>query len=265
MNFHHHLHFGAFEVSPGWWLVAASYVLYFVAQLLMVLHGFRLKSYGMPLLSSAMLLAIAFACVIGPHTSQSHLFYDASKWNLVVVWVASFALQALIFAQYLRWGTRHPHRHRLLGQYFHPLAWASLLLAFAFVWLFIVFYQDYYVNEIFPIATLLMAVGYVGTLYTRVRLRGLSVGVAWIYTVAIAFLYLGTALGDMSQPFPSATHGYGLIYFIWALTVVLMAAYSVELGRRRHELREAWDAAGRPEGRGRTGSGSGRGALEAGS
>jgi hypothetical protein len=235
MNFHHHLHFSACA-SLGCWLVMASYVLYFVAQLLMVLHGFRLKSYGMPLLSSAMLLAIAFACVIGPHTRQSHLFYPASQWNLVVVWVASFALQALIFAQYLRWGITHPHRHPLLGRYFHPLALASLLLAFGFVWLFVVFYQDYYVNEIFPIATLLMAIGYVGTLYTRVRLRGLSVAVAWIYTAAIAFLYLGTALGDMSQPFPEAANGYGLIYFVWILTVVLMGAYSVQLGRRRDEL-----------------------------
>jgi hypothetical protein len=237
MNFHHHLHFGV--CGLGCWLVLTSYALYFVAQLLMVIHGFRLKSYGMPLLSSAMLLAIAFACVIGPHTRQSHLFYDASKWNLVVVWVASFVLQALIFAQYLRWGPAHPHRHDLLGRYFHPIALLSALLSFGFVWLFIVFYQDFYVNEIFPIATLLMAVGYVGTLYTRVRLRGLSVAVAWIYTVAIACLYLGTALGDMNQPFPEAAHGYGLIYFVWTLTVVLMVAYSVRLGQRGGELRES--------------------------
>jgi hypothetical protein len=205
---------------------------------MLVVHGFRLKSYGMPLLSSAMLLAIAFACVIGPHTGQSHLFYDASKWNLVVVWVVSFLLQALIFAQYLRWGSAHPHRHQLLGRYFHPIALVAFLLSFAFVWLFIVFYQDYYVNEIFPIATLLMAVGYVGTLYTRVRLRGLSVAAAWIYTVAIACLYLGTALGDMNQPFPEAAHGYGLIYFVWTLTVALMVAYSLGLGGRRGELRD---------------------------
>jgi hypothetical protein len=242
MNFNHHLHFGdstsvlGAGASLGFWLVLASYVLYFVAQLLLVFHGFRLKSYGMPLLSSAMLLAIAFACVIGPHTRQSHLFYDASKWNLVVVWVLSFLLQALIFAQYLRWGPSQPHRHPLLGQYFHPIAWVALSLSFGFVWLFIVFYQDYYVNEIFPLSTLLMAVGYVGTLYTRMRLRGLSEAAAWIYTVAIALLYLGTALGDMSQPFPEAMHGYGLIYFIWTLTVALMVAYSVSLGQRRSEL-----------------------------
>jgi hypothetical protein len=40
----------------------------------------------------------------------------------------------------------------------------------------------------------------------------------------------------MSQPFPEAANGYGLIYFVWTLTVVLMAAYSVQLGRRPDEL-----------------------------
>ena len=40
-------------------------------------------------------------------------------------------------------------------------------------WEFVVFYQDVYVNEICPIGMLVMAIAYVTTLFTRVRLHGL--------------------------------------------------------------------------------------------
>ncbi|TFG86102.1 MAG: hypothetical protein E4H17_04455 [Gemmatimonadales bacterium] len=224
-------------------LVGLNYVLAIAALLIMIVQGFRQKSYGMPMVGSASLTAISLICVVGPFSGQKHLFYDAGKSPmLVAVWALGALLYGLVFVQYLIYGRRHPHRAPELGRHFFTIAAFVFALMLATEVSFLVFYQDYYVNEICPLAVLVMGLAYFGTMFSRPKLRGLSVTAAWLLTASSFMLYLGTVLGSMDAAYPGHEQtGYGFIYWVYALTLVALVVYSVLLTRRRHELREDWD------------------------
>jgi hypothetical protein len=235
VNFHQHLYSDAFW-SALWMTV--SYILYFIADGLIIYTSFRRKTYGQPPIPAALLLGSSLAALIGPFTDQRHLFYDLGapgKSQLPAVWAFAVLVQFIIFAQYFVYG-RGPapvSRGRFVAAFFSPWVLLSTLAAFVFSWTYIVFYQDFYVNEIFALVTLLMTVGYVGSLSADTGLRGMPVAGAWCYTGAITFAEIGTYVGGMEAAYPDARHGYAFIYFCWILASILLGWYAWGLGRPR--------------------------------
>jgi hypothetical protein len=258
MNVHQHLIGQHTLLSMAFMTI--SYVMYFIADILIVRTGFQRRTFGQAPVPAGILLGSAIAALIGPFTNQHHLFpYGLhDRGYLLVIWLLSVVLQGLIFAQYFAYSKGVPDGRRwLLGS----IATAG---AFVFSWLFIAFYQDLYVNEIFAIATLLMAVGYVVSLSPHSELRGMPVSGAWLYTGAITFAELGTWVGSMAAAYPEAEPdvrkeavrkiaelrgmrleetqlraaaeapdaGYTFIYFLWIAASVLMAWYAWNLQKR---------------------------------
>ena len=74
------------------------------------------------------------------------------------------------------------------------------------------------------------------------QLRGLSLSVAWLLAISTLLLSVGTLVGDLANPFPNHEDtGYGLVYWIYGLTVALFVLYALLLTKRRHELHEDHD------------------------
>lgn len=218
-------------------MVLACYLMWLVAYGIMIVQGFRQKSYGMPPIGAAAILAINGIAVYGPFSNQTHLFYYKENYTLLAIWSLQTLLQAIVFVQYLMYGREKGHPIGQVHKYFYVVA-VGTVAAFAYTfWTFIGYYQDYYINEICPIALLVASATFFATLHNRPDLRGLSMTVGWLIAVGDLLLYSAVVLGDMSDPYPDASFGYGLIYWIYFITLVLNFTYAVLLTRRRHELR----------------------------
>ncbi len=235
-----HIHLGLDGLAKT--MVITSYVLWFFALGFMVVQGFRQKSYGMPPFAITSMLGVCLICCVGPWIEPS-LFYPKDHLAVVWCWRGWAMLMLLLFFQYLIWGKHYPYRILEFKKHFYLIAFGSLFSSIVMAWTFINFYQDYYVNSTCALfAVLPMSIGYFGTLYTRPKLRGLSVTVAWCLTIGTALLYGGTVLGGMDASYPKHTEtGYHFIYALFLVTVVLNVAYSIMLTRRRHELHEDYD------------------------
>ena len=261
MNFHLHL-IGRHAILSMVFMTV-SYVMYFLADYLIIRTSFQRKSFGQAPVPAGILLGSAMAALIGPFTDQRHLFpYGPGERSyLLVIWALSVTMQAFIFGQYFAYARGIPDGRRL------PLGILASIGAFLFSWLFVTFYQDLYVNEIFAIATLLMAIGYVVSLSRHSELRGMPVSGAWLYTGAITFAEIGTWVGSMDAAYPEANldarmrqireiaelrgmrlsemelaeladspaGGYTFIYFLWIAASLLMAWYSWHLQRRERQ------------------------------
>ncbi len=242
----------ASDEAAGLALVSLSYIVFLTLFGLMIYIGFKTKSYGMPFLGIVAHLAVITICAfIGPFSDHSHLFCEeistgkssglcpetTSGQILIWFWRLLFALQGTIFIQYLMYGKKIIHPIKMLHERFYFIAAIGLVLNLLFFWFFIVFYQDFYVNEASAFAVLIIAVFYLYLLSTRTDLTGLSPAVAWLWTAGMGLLYLGTAVGNMKNPYPDhANTGYGLIYLIYVVTVVFLAWYAVALTKRRRQL-----------------------------
>lgn len=224
--------------------VVLSYVLFLASLLFMIVVGFRQRSYGMPIVGASLHLAMTIICgFIGPWSAHANLFYDPSTSHSVVwFWRLLFALNAIIVIQYLVYGRSHPHLTMVQQKHFYPISAAILLLSLLLVWQFVIFFQDFYVNDVSPLIVMIIAAGYYTSLWLRPQLRGLSLIGVWLWSVATALLYLGVVLGDMSQPYPDhADTGYGFIYSLYTVTIVLNFAFVAILTRRRRELAHDWN------------------------
>jgi hypothetical protein len=218
-------------------MVIACYVLWNAGYVMMMIQGRRQRSYGMPTIGSAAVLGICIVALYGPFSNQSHLFYYKTNYVTLSVWIISLVLQGGVYAQCLYYGRNHPHVVPEVRSHFYVLAIGLLVAMTITFWTFIVYYQDYYVNEICPIAVLIMSAAFFETLYTRPDLRGLSATVAWMLAVGDLLLYAAVVLGDITDPFPDAAFGYGFIYWIYSLTLVLNFTYAILVTRRRLHLR----------------------------
>ena len=234
-------------------MVSTAYLFHTSAFFTIIYHGFKYKTYGMPPFSTA--AALGFAVIvgfIGPFSDQSHLFPhegDANFKVLVNLWRFWSVICLIILLQYLAWAKNHPSIWSDLQKFHLPkfingyVLFILLMLILGLGdWWFIVFYQDYYVNEISPLVMLFVAIGYLATLFFRPKLLGLSLYVAWAWLIGNILLYAGTSLGPMDDPYPNAKHGYNFIYWLYALTVFLNFAYVYLLTKRRHELHHSFHA-----------------------
>lgn len=236
-------HFFIFSADMLKYMVGLSYFLWFVGLIWMVVQGFKQKSYGMPPIGTAAMLGICVIAVVGPYI-EPHLFYDpAENPALPIIWTAWGILVGIVYVQYIMYGKNHPARILEFKKNFYAIAIGTLIVMTAIDWTFIVFYQDYYVNVSCALfAVLPMSVGWFASLYTRPKLRGLSVTVAWLFTIGTALLYIAIMLGDMSDPFRGHSDtGYGFPILIMVLTMFLNVWYAITLTRRRRELKEDWD------------------------
>jgi hypothetical protein len=220
-------------------MVIGCYVLWNVAYVLMMIQGRREKSYGMPTIGSAAVLAICMIALYGPFSNESHLFYYKNNYLTLSVWIISLVLQLGVYFQCIYYGRQHTHLVPEVAKHFAAVAIGLLLVMTITFWNFIVYYQDYYVNEICPIAVLISSAAFLGTLYARPDLRGLSVTVAWMLAIGDLLLYAAIVLGDITDPFPDAAFGYGFIYWIFFVTLVLNFIYAILITRRRARLRGA--------------------------
>jgi hypothetical protein len=218
-------------------MVIACYVLWNVGYIMMMIQGYRERSYGMPTVGSAAILGICIVALYGPFSDQSHLFYYKKNYATLSVWIISLVLQCGVYAQCLYYGRSHARLLPEFRMHFYAVTIGLLVTMTITFWTFIVYYQDYYVNEICPIAVLIMSAAYFGTLYSQPDMRGLSATVAWMIAVGDLLLYSAVVLGDITDPFPDAAFGYAFIYWIYSLTLVLNFAYAILATRRRLRLR----------------------------
>jgi len=219
-------------------MVGVCYMLWNVSSVVMIVQGFREKSYGMPLLGLSAVLAVDLVALYGPFSGQSHLFYYKEDYLLLGVWALWTLMQGLVYAQFLMYGRSHGHSIPEMERYFYPIAIGLPVTMVVTFWTFVVYYQDYYVNEICPIAVLIMSGAYLNELRVRPDLRGLSVAVGWMLAIAQLLLYSAVVLGDMTDPYPDASFGYGFIYWIYIVTVIMNFTYAVLITRKRRALRQ---------------------------
>lgn len=237
--------------------VGISYLILTAAYIILLVQGFRTKSYGMPLIGQAAMLAVTIL-VVGPGPMLQPCLFDtfirvpegfapglaadpqklyfgasAAAW----VWRIGLVIQGLVFFQYLKWGKDQTFILEFQKKYFYLTAWGVLALFTLMSYLYIVFYQDYYVNEVYLVATVILAVSYLGSLQFNSNLRGFSVLTAWCWTIGTLLLYIGIVIGHMNEAFHDHLDtGYEYIHALYILAVAFFAAYAVGLTKRYRSM-----------------------------
>lgn len=206
-----------------------------LALLMMIRDGFRAKTHAMPPLAIVSMLPAFLVSLIGPFTEQAYLFpptLDAFAMFLLPV-----ALMSIIFWQCLHWGKSHSHLIEDHVDSFHILLWAQFTVFLTGFWNYVVYQQDYFVNEMEPLAVLIGSVGFLSSVYTRRDIRAQSVAAGWIFGLGNFLMYAPMVAGNMSDPYPQADHGYYFPYWIFSVTLIVNVAYPIVL--RRRQRREA--------------------------
>lgn len=254
-------------------MVAGAYLIQTITVVLIMVRGWRRKSYGMPLFG---VVAVLGLCMIsgffGPWLLPNLFHRLTDVPTLLWAWRAWTVFMGVVFFQCVFYGRKQawwPEYQR----YYVPFAFLMLILVTYAEWNFILFYQDVYINEVWPLVMLVMAVSYLSSFFKRHDLKGLSVWVAWGWAVSNILLYGAVVLGDMNNPYPchngvcdlqcSKTRidlvcqlpaacedencalqlntGYGFMYLTYAVTIGLNLAYAVGLTVRRRETSDDWD------------------------
>ena len=207
-----------------------SFLFIFIA----VIDGFRFKTYGLTPLALVTFLAQWLVSVAGPFTRYMYLWMHDWMSNAIQFGAPSL-FGIVIFAQYLRYGPQqHPLAPGIVDRY-HVLAWLGLIVSAVGCWTFIVYHQDFFVNEVQPTQNLIASASLLGAVFLREDVRGLSVIGAWFYFAGNLILYGGMYAGQMSDPYPVAQFGYYYLYWMWSLMLVLNVAYAVLLQRRKRD------------------------------
>ena len=242
-------------------MVALSYVLLVFAFVWTAGTGFRNKRPGMPLVGLCALMApgIVVLANVPPLSrwfgtlSGPTYFPEKISQFAIAAWWLHVGLLMLVFIQYLLHG-RAEVKVPFVRRYFLPLVLLTLAAVTNAAWLFVIFYADFYVNEVYPVGTLMMAGGYLGAAVTRRRnmvereergdpsppqkeLRSLSVLAAWAFAIGTALLYLGTIFGGLENGYHDHEEsGYCLVYWVYTATPILLIAYAwlVTKFRRNH-------------------------------
>ncbi len=241
------------EKKWGGIAVGVSYLILTLAYVIMLIQGFRHRSYGMPLVGQAAMLGVTIL-VVGPGPMLQPCLFDvfirvptnfepgtlanitafmSGSTFAVWVWRIGLVIQGLVFLQYLMWGRSHTDLTEAKRKHFYAIAFGVLALFTIIEYLYIVFYQDYYVNEVYLVATAIMAVSYLVALFTKTQLRGFSVSVAWCWAIGTLLLYTGIVIGHMNEAFHDHLDtGFGYIHALYAIAVATFVIYAIGLTRR---------------------------------
>lgn len=212
--------------------VALSAVFSSLFIVIAVWNGFKYKTYGLTVIALVTFLAQWIVSLAGPFSSYKYLWPHNPTSNFIQFGIPTL-LGLIIFWQFLRYA---PIRHPLLPgvkDRYHLAAWAGFVVSAAGCWTFIVYHQDYFVNEVQPTQNLVASVSLLAAVFLRPDIRGLSVVGAWCYLIGNAMLYTGMWAGEMSDPFPMAEHGYYYIYWLWWMIFLSNLAYAILLRRRK--------------------------------
>ena len=238
-------------------MVGISYLILTMAYVILIVQGFRKKSYGMPLIGQAAMLAVTIL-VVGPGPMLQPCLFDvfirvpegfapglaadpaklyagatAAAW----VWRIGLVIQGIVFFQYLKWGREQSFVVETQRKFFHLSAWGVLALFTVMSYLYIIFYQDYYVNEVYLVATVILAVSYLASLQVNTNLRGFSVLAAWCWAIGTLFLYIGIVIGHMNEAFHDHLDtGYEFIHALYIVAVCVFTAYAIGLTRRYRSM-----------------------------
>ncbi len=258
-------------------MISLSYVILTVAVIWIVVDGFRYRSYGMPIFGIVGLLGLVYICAFPGPALYPHLFRRMVEAPaLLWMWRGWFVLHLTLFWQFLWFSAEHPRFWPQIGKWMTPAVVLLLLIVTYGEWAFITFYQDVYINEAYALVILVMSINYVSTLFWRVRLKGLSIPVAWLWLIGNSLLYGSIVIGGMVEQYPchdglcgfacdtslqdSATcwvptscpdqncrlqfdTGFAFIYFVYGVTIAANLAYAIGLTWvRGDELRPEWDA-----------------------
>jgi hypothetical protein len=191
------------------------------------------------------------------------------------MWRGWLVLHFVLFVQFLWFAAEHPRFWPQIGRWMTPAVILLLVIVTYGEWAFIVFYQDVYINEAYALVILVMSVNYVSTLFSRIRLKGLSIPVAWGWVIGNALLYGAIVIGGMVEqypchdgicafacddslresavcwvpatcPDPNCSHqfdtGFAFIYVVYGVTIAANIAYAIGLTWvRGDELRPEWE------------------------
>ena len=95
----------------------------------------------------------SYPVIAGPNGTRRRVD-EMEKCRHYEHWKQDFQLVKDLGIQYLRYGpTDHPLLPHLTDR-FRLLLWAQFVVVFTGLWSFVVYYQDYYVNEMEPIQNL---------------------------------------------------------------------------------------------------------------
>lgn len=233
-------HFGAIGIDRGSLKlgVAIAGLVSAIALILMIRDAYRAKTPAMPSVAVAALFSVFLICVAGPYTSEAYLFPtpldSAAMFGLPAV------LAAILFWQCRLWGA--DDTNVIDTTKYRVIIYTQLLVFITGAWTYIVYHQDYFVNETEPLAVLIASTAFLSSVYTRRQIHAQSELAGWVFAVGNFLMYAPMALGNMSDPYPQADHGYGFPYWIFAITLIVNISYPLTL-RRRRQMEAAASAA----------------------
>lgn len=205
---------------------AVMYLAWTVAYLLIIVKGFRERSYGVPWAS--LCTNIAWEAIFAFDLTGARLAPFFVWGNRV--W---FVIDVVIVAQFLRYG-RDAQTVPVLRRHFYPLAVASLAMAYAFVHTFTLYFSDVKGVASSMTMNLTMSVLYVFMQLNRPDGRGMSYPAAWLKMI-------GTAAGSVflarwwpaqfvdgrlnTHPHVTEPVTYSYLYFVYASIFVVDCLY----------------------------------------
>lgn len=153
-------------------LGAVMYLAWTAAYVLIIVKGFRDKSYGVPWPS--LMLNIVWEAIFSFNLTDARLFAFFVWGNRL--WLA---FDVVIVFQFLRYG-RGEQGERAVQRWFYPLAVVSFAMACAFLYTFTLYFNDVKGVASSMSMNLAMSLMYPFTLARRPEGRGMSYGAAWL-------------------------------------------------------------------------------------
>ena len=222
--------------------IVASYLLWTVALVIIVVWGWIHTAYGMPPLAIVVLLSISFiAGWIGPWQAKP-LFHQQPPGSppgqapqqhpaarlQIYIWRAWSILLFVIYIQFLRNGTAYFPKG-LLSENFVEIAFTAIGVVAITQWTFIMFLNDRFANTTWAFLGLLpMSFGYFLSLFLqRPPDWQLMVIPAWLILIGMALFFTATILVGAGQFYGPHRQHISFIFWIYLLTISLMLVYTI--------------------------------------
>jgi hypothetical protein len=154
-------------------------IFWILTYILIIIRGFKDKSYGMPIL--ALLINITYEFIFA--------FQHPHKGPWTIIYIVWFLFDIIIFAQALRWGTSEI-KNSWLKQYFHHLVYIGTMGCYYLVY-WAIFKIDYYGGYIGFGENLLMSVLFINMLLQRDSIRGQSIYIGLFKFTGTIFSSIG--------------------------------------------------------------------------
>ena len=171
-------------------VIAVGDLLWATTYLLIIIKGFRDRSYGMPLVAVALNFTweVYFTFVSPPRSPGGG--EDHVKFVLFAIW---FVLDAIIVLQVFLYG-RETQDNPYLKKYFYPVVAITLVMAYAGHHTFARFFHEPEGKVDAYIINFVMSLLFVHLLFNRPRLQGLSLPAAWTKMLGTGIISVANVL-----------------------------------------------------------------------